>query len=462
MPMNRYTRGEDASHLGDVPSLDTEFTQCGLLPTVRARNWSGPRRWWGGALDVEGLAIASTELCAAAVNQLTGSQDLFAIEARRAAAAFASTEHLRVAGQQMSPFGAYSGFFQTRDGWIRTHANYVHHRQALLQALRLERPELFAESLLDVDAGEIAELITGFGGIAAKVRTRAQWQATTMGQAAAAEPWVKFVMSDVSRGRLWQYPQDVIEPLRGLRVVDFTRVIAGPTSSRTLAMLGADVLRIDPPHMPELQGQYIETGFGKRSAEMDLRDQRQLNTLHDLLSEADAVLLGYRPGALAALGLQTQQLRERYPNLIIVELRAWGDTGPYANRRGFDSIVQAACGIADEYRDAKGKPGALPVQALDHATGYAMAAAVMSLAHARRSLGQTGHAKFSLVRTATALLDQSLPTTDAEPLGRPALRKIDSTFGELVYAPPPLLRGGLALDYAGPPTPYGVDEPVWR
>ncbi|PCC27166.1 hypothetical protein CIK76_18255 [Glutamicibacter sp. BW80] len=450
------------SQLRGVPSLDAEFAQCGLLPALRAKNWSGPRRWWGGPLDVEGLTIASTELCAAAVNQLTGSQDLFTIDARRAAAAFASTKHLRIAGQRRDAFDACSGFYQTSDGWIRTHANYPHHRRALLQALRIDRPERLAESLLMVEAGDVVELITACGGIAAEVRTRAQWQATAMGQAAAAGPWVEFAMSEVSQGRLWKYSQDLVKPLRGLRVLDFTRVIAGPTSSRTLAMLGADVLRVDPPQMPELQGQYIETGFGKRSTEIDLRDLRQANTVHELLSEADVVLLGYRPGALAAHELRTQQLRERYPNLIIVELCAWGDTGPYAKRRGFDSIVQAACGIADIYRDAEGRPGALPVQALDHATGYGMAAAVVSLAAARRTQGMTGHARFSLVRTATALLEQPLPTADIEPLGQPAVRKINSTFGELTYAPPALSCGGLALDYAGPPAPYGTDEPVWR
>ena len=120
-------------------------------------------------------------------------------------------------------------------------------------------------------------------------------------------------------------------------MLDLTRVIAGPVAGRTLAALGAEVLRIDPPALPELPEAHLDTGPGKRSALLDLADAERREAL---LAGADVLLTGYRPGSLDRFGL------DRHPQLVHVSLSAWGTAGPWAGRRGFDSLVQVASGIA--------------------------------------------------------------------------------------------------------------------
>ncbi|HAY43034.1 MAG TPA: hypothetical protein DCY59_05565 [Micrococcaceae bacterium] len=455
-PPHRFTEGPR-----QLPRLDMDFVDADLVDGLRAHHWDGPRRWWGGPLDVEGLALAATELCVAAINKLVNVEGKYSVDAHRVAHVFASSEHLSVDGRQVPSFGVNSRFFRTRDGWIRTHANYGHHQRALHQALHFETTEELSQYLLTRPAEDAAADITGSGGIATRVRSSEQWNNTDMGKSASRGPWADFTMSEVTRGRLWTYSEDPVQPLRGLRVLDFTRVIAGPTASRTLALWGAEVLRIDPPHMPELTGQFIATGFGKKSIEADLREVYQLREVHDLLAGADAVLLGYRPGALDAFGLSPHLLREKYPNLIIGELCAWGYDGPYAFNRGFDSIVQAASGIAEIYRDVSGEPGALPVQALDHSVGYGLAAAIIALADARRIQRRTGHVRFSLARTAASLLDLPVTKAPLEPLRKPILRTMRSTFGALSYVPPPFGVSGIAMDYLSPPPACGASAPGW-
>ncbi|HBV08731.1 CoA transferase [Glutamicibacter bergerei] len=461
MPPKRFPTHQFTEGSGRLPRLDTDFVHEGLVDGQRAQHWQGPRRWWGGPLDVEGLALAATELCVAAINKLIDVEGMYSVDAHGVAQVFASSEHLSVDGRQIPSFGVNSRFFRTRDGWIRTHANYEHHQRALHRAINFEPSENLSKYLLTRSAEDAAADITEHGGIAASVRSRVQWNNTEMGKCASRGPWADFTMSEVTQGRLWTYSDDPVKPLRGLRVLDFTRVIAGPTASRTLAMWGAEVLRVDPPHMPELSGQYIVTGFGKKSIEADLREAHQLSEVHNLLAGADVVLLGYRPRALEPFGLNAHLLREKYPNLIIGELCAWGYEGPYAFNRGFDSIVQAASGIAEIYQDVRGEPGALPVQALDHSVGYGLAAAIIALADARRVQRRTGHVRFSLARTAASLLDLPVTKAPLEPLRKPILRTMSSTFGTLSYVPPPFRALGTAMDYLSPPPAYGANAPVW-
>lgn len=449
------------SEAAALPELDADFVKHQLLPVGDGQNWSGARRWWGGVLDVEGLALAATSLCARAINHLVGSANAASVTAPVVAAAFDSSALLRVAGEVGAGFAKYSGFFRTRDGWIRTHANYPHHERALLDALKLQNAEQIPEALRELDALDAESVLSAAGAIAAAVRTREQWLATEAGSAACTGDWASFELGEAVVDRTWHYSSTAHRPLVGLRVLDFTRVIAGPTASRTLAAWGADVLRVDPPQMPELLGQYIDTGFGKRSTLLNLREREHAKAAHRLAAEADVILLGYRPGALGSLGFSAQELRERYPHLVILELNAWGAQGPWGQRRGFDSIVQAASGISHLYRTAQGAPGALPVQALDHATGYGVAAAAVALVRQRAINGQAGIARFSLARTATELIDQPVPVVLPKTLEAPRLRTISSVYGTLRYATPPFNMYGEPLDYVGPPPAYGKNEPGW-
>ena len=371
---------------------------------------AGPRRFWEGPLDVESLAVASVREAARAATALAarrGRPVALTVDSRDVAAAFDSFGHLRVDGRALVAWAPLSGFLPAADGWVRVHANYPHHRLGLLAALDVGgdddesvRP-LVADAVAALPARAVEARVRAHGGVAAALRTAEEWRAHEHGRVATAGPLVEVVaVTDASR----PLPGYDGLPMAGLRVLDLTRVIAGPTATRVLAALGADVLRVDPPGSPELLDQHLDTGFAKRSAVADLADPAARATLEELLGVADVVVTGYRPGALARFGLDGAALLERHPTLVVAELSAWGATGPWAHERGFDSIVQAATGIGHRYgRTRPGAPGewapgALPVQALDHASGYLLAATAMRLLERRNRGG--AFARISLARVA--------------------------------------------------------------
>jgi crotonobetainyl-CoA:carnitine CoA-transferase CaiB-like acyl-CoA transferase len=308
-------------------------------------------------------------------------------------AAFESERRLRAPGLEgVSAFAELSRFAQTADGWIRLHANYPHHRAALLDVLG-ERDPLGAAR--EREALELEAAIIGAGGCAAAVRTAEEWAASAQGQAVSLEP------IRVVEGAVRPLPAAGGPPAAGVRVLDLTRVIAGPVGTRYLGALGAEVLRIDPPAIPELPLQVADGVVGKTLVERDLRAEPMRASE---LEGFDVVVHGYRPGALAAFGIAGDALAERHPHVTVIQLSAWGTRGPWGSRRGFDSLVQAATGIADALRAADGAPGALPVQALDHATGYRIAAAALR-GLARRARGEGAeHQHLALAQTAADLM----------------------------------------------------------
>lgn len=435
------------------------------------------RRWWAGPLDVEGLALHSVAAAADALNQYCGTPGRFTASPELTAPAFDSSGHLRIDGRVLQGFAPMSGFRRTRDGWVRLHANYPHHRQRLMSALGAVSSEEVDDALRNMGSLEAEAAIQAQGGVAAAVRTRDEWLATDMGRAAASGPWIRFEGAgglplaeapgavEPVRQAASQTGGDPRRPLAGVRILDLTRVIAGPVSTRLLAALGADVLRIDPPSLPELPDQFVDTAFGKRSAVADLGLPGNQAALSILLARADVVITGYRRGSLHRFGLDPASLLAARPELAVVTLNSWGNEGPWADRRGFDSIVQAAGGIAHLYGttgdDGGWRPGALPVQALDHATGYGAAAAALTLLTRRRLDGTGGVARMSLARTAEELF--SLPPNRDEPRDLPApdYRTTASSHGELRYVRPPLLLDGGPLDYSVPPPPYGSSDLVW-
>ncbi len=445
----------------------------GLDPVAR----SGPRRWWAGPLDVEGLAVGSVRLAltaAQALGRLRGWVGALSTSGDLVGSSFDSIRQLRVDGRQPEGFAPLSGYYPTRDGWVRLHGNYPHHAAAIEATVGTADPDGVAERLRERGAEEVEAAIRAAGGAAAMCRSPGQWRDTPMAAAVAGEPWIRYDVGDGTGRR--ELPTASRLPLEGLRVLDLTRVIAGPTGGRLLAQLGADVLRLDPPHRPELLDQHLDTGFGKRSAYADLRDPAVRDRIHRLLGSADVLLTGYRPGALRTFGLAQDQVRARHPHAVMVSLSAWGWSGPWAGQRGFDSLVQAATGIGDRYANSTGtatggtspagvgagasrRPGALPVQALDHATGYGMAAAACVLL-ANRPRAGGGAARLSLARTAQLLMD--LPPVDApaEQI-HPERCAVDSPHGRLEHVPGPVLLDGATLSYPGAPDRYGTAELTW-
>ncbi|WP_406728226.1 CoA transferase [Streptomyces sp. GD-15H] len=388
------------------------------------------------------------------------------------AAAFVSERHLLVDGRAPVAFAPLSRFWRTADGWVRTHANYPHHRARLLAALGTpEDAQAVAAALAERSAVEVEEAVYAAGGLAAALRTPAQWAAHGQAAAVAERPLVE-------RGRLDAAPARVLTPVgrgpllpaAGLRVLDLTRVVAGPVATRTLALLGADVLRLDSPRLPELPDQHVDTGFGKRSALLDLTADRDV--FEELLATADVVVTGYRPGSLDRLGLSPEALAERRPGVVVAQLSAWGAYGPWGDRRGFDSLVQVATGIAASEGSAE-RPGALPAQALDHGTGYLLAAAVLRALTEQADEGGSRFVGLALARTAGWLREGAAhtpaPTGGAAAAPAPVaggsagawLTEADSVQGRLRYARPPVSFAGGPRDWTRPPGPWGADTARW-
>ncbi|MFE5556260.1 CoA transferase [Streptomyces sp. NPDC056544] len=432
--------------LGGAPELVGRVRYCGVGDLTE------------GPLPVAELARATVGACGLAAAELAavraggGAADAapLVVDEGAVATAFVSERHLRVEGRAPVTFAPLSGFWRTADGWVRTHANYPHHEAALVRALQLPSatPEALRAATLGRTAVEVQELAYGEGGLAVAV-------AREYGD---PQPLMEPVRESGARGRaLGAAPAG--RPATGVRVLDLTRVIAGPVATRTLGLLGADVLRIDPPGLPEADDAYADTGFGKRSALLDLAGAGDRAVFEGLLAEADVVVTGYRPGALEQYGFGARELLERWPGLVVAELCAWGwrARGPWAGRRGFDSLVQAGYGIAAACAGPGGEPGVLPAQALDHGTGYLMAAGVL------RALAEGGGRglRFSLAGTGSWLvrgLSRAGAGGGAGASGdaaEPWLRVTPSGYGVLRHAASPFGEWG-----AGP-CRWGTDQAVW-
>ena len=348
---------------------------------------------------------------------------------------------------------------------MRTHANYPWHRRALLAALGTsDDPDQLAAAIGALPAEEVEERVYAAGGIAAAVRSPDTWQAHPQSRALASEPLIgQHQMGDAAPRR--RSPSRL--PMTGVRVLDFTRVIAGPVCTRFLAALGAEVLRLDPPgHGDMASGTVADTLLGKRSAFLDLASADAPGSLEELLDRADVVVCGYRPGALDRFGLDPPSLIQRHPGLVAVYLAAWGHSGPWAGRRGFDSVVQAPTGIAAGQSGDGVEPGALPCQLLDHGTGYLAAAAAVDGIRRQSTEGGSHLRRLSLARTARWLTSQGtrpLPATaassgDDRP---PWLVTLDGAGGPVTAVAPPGTLGGRPLRWPLPLSGYGTDPPAW-
>lgn len=407
------------------------------------------------------MPCTSAMVAAAAASALAVSALHAARTGRPPAPVVVDAEHVAVAARSEryavlegttppeSLFTPLSRFWRTRDGWLRLHTNYPWHRDRALGVLGCDdQLEAVAGAVAARSGEELEEALAAAGALGFAVRTREQWAAHPQGRAVAALPLATSWSSNGSPRQLAPAPAGAA-PLHGVRVLDLTRVIAGPVATRTLAAWGADVLRVDSPRLPEIPAQALDTLPGKRSTLLDLAVTADRARFEELLGLADVVVHGYRPDALDGFGLSSAELAERHPHLSVVQLSAWGPDGPWAERRGFDSLVQCTTGIAQaEGRD--GRPGALPAQVLDHATGYlAAAAAVLSLAAVVRG-GPARHAQLSLAQTARWL-------QDGGPVDRRPERPVDPA-PYLTTVPGPSGR----VRVVAPPGVVGSLRPGWR
>jgi crotonobetainyl-CoA:carnitine CoA-transferase CaiB-like acyl-CoA transferase len=447
------------------------WAALGADPSLLDRvSYGGPSGGLPARLPVMELARATVAVCSLAAAELTSLRTgrpvpRVRVDDESVATAFLSDRLVRVDGQARPTFAPLSRFWRAADGWVRTHANYPHHRARLLAALGV--PVDAGEEAVDAVAGAIAgrtaleveETVYAAGGLAVAARSPAEWAKSEQGVLVAGQPLLTTARVDDAPHRVLG---GAALPCAGLRVLDLTRVLAGPVATRTLALLGADVLRIDAPQLPESQESHNDTGMGKRSTTLDLGDTTGRRAFEELLDEAHVVVTGYRPGALDRFGLTPEALAGRRPGLVIAQLSAWGRYGPWHERRGFDSLVQAATGIA-ELEGSPDSPGALPAQALDHGTGYLLAAGVLRALTERHRTGGTRLVRLALTQTAHWLVHGLAPAPgedDSFDAGR-RLTETDSPMGRLRHALPPVSYEGGPVTWAHPPGLWGTDAPVW-
>ena len=426
-----------------------------------------------GALDsafavteMAAVSIAAAGLAVAAlVEQQAGQCCRVQVDRRLSAFWFAGS--LRPTGWKVPPlWDPVAGDYQTRDGWIRLHTNAPHHR-AVAEAVigpAADR-EAMARHVLNWSAQELETAIVESGGCAAQMRSWQEWCDHPQGRAVNAEPLVRWERFAADGARFWT--GTVERPLAGVKVLDLTRILAGPIATRLLAGFGADVLRIDPPGWEE-PGVVAEVTLGKRCARLNLRDTGDRALFERLLADADILVHGYRADALERLGYGDEQRRALNPALVDISLNAYGWSGPWQRRRGFDSLVQMSTGIAREgmrWQQAS-RPVPLPVQALDHATGYLMAAAATRGLSDRLATGRGSDARLSLARTAKWLEQQG--TLSAElPLLAETADDLDpwpeeTPWGLARRLKAPLRVVGAPLKWDRPASRLGACEAVWR
>ena len=366
--------------------------------------------------------------------------------------------------QLPSPWDPIAGDYQGSNGWIRLHTNAPHHRKAALEVLQCEAArENVARAVVSWDIHALEAAIVDKGGCAAAMRSLSDWASHPQGLAVRQQPLVAFQPHGPAKTHWRPSPS---RPLAGLKVLDLTRVLAGPIATRWLAGYGADVLRVDPPHWDE--GAVIpEVTPGKRCIRLDLTDAADRQTFETLLAGADVLVHGYRAGALEHLGYGEAMRRQICPALIDVSLNAYGWSGPWQDRRGFDSLMQMSTGIADAGMAAAHapQPKPLPVQALDHGTGYLMAAAVVRGLHALIYENRACSARLSLARTAAFLIDcprqaNASPWSALGPADVAA--PVETTFwGKAQRLHPPAIIGSAPMAWDRPAGPLGTGAPHW-
>ena len=414
--------------------------------------------------------VAATAMAAAQIWQLrSGQSQGIAVEMRHAVVECRSERYLRVDGKPPPPaWDAIAGVYKTRDArFVRLHTNFSHHRDAVCQVLNCkpERDDVQA-ALLQWDAEAFETAAYAAGGVVAMMRSREEWLALPHATALAALPLVSIERIGDAAPKPWPKGD---RPLAGLRVLDLSRVIAGPVAGRTLAVHGADVLLISGPDLPAIPWLTIDTGRGKLTSLVELGSEQGRANLRDLLATADIFSQGYRPRALASLGFSPKHAADINPGIVYVSLSAYGHAGPWAERRGFDSLVQTATGFNHAEGLAAGidVPKELPAQMLDHATGYLMAFGAM-MAKARQAReGGSWHVQVSLARTGQWLWNlgrvaDGFATADLKgDAVTPFIEEVSSGFGPLRS-----VRHSAALSktpalWARPAMPLGSHPPQW-
>ena len=404
----------------------------------------------------------------------TGHRQEVAVDTRQATASLRSGRYMQMDGAAVSTErNQVMGVYPAKNGsWSYLHCNFPNHRAAALSVLGVpEDREEVRKAVAGWDALELEEAIVAANGAGGMVRTMDDWAQHPQAAAIASLPLMEIIKIGDSP------PEKLPEgdrPLSGIRVLDLTRVLAGPTCARTLAEHGADVLKITGPHLPNIGYQEYDTGHGKLSAHLDLREQKDLETLRGLVRETDVFSQGYRPGTLGKRGLSPEALAQLRPGIVYVSLSAFSHVGPWASRRGFDTVVQTVSGITSRQGDlfpgAEPGPQFYPVSAIDYLTGYLMAFGALVALERRTREGGSWLVRISLAQVGRWLVGRGqVPDSDLKDVpGEFTAAELDrwsmetnTPAGRLRHLGPVLSLSETPPHWARPSVPLGYNEPVW-
>jgi crotonobetainyl-CoA:carnitine CoA-transferase CaiB-like acyl-CoA transferase len=425
--------------------------------------------------ETSSACLAAIGLAVSDLWQLrTGRKQDVAVDVRRAAASLRSGHYLKMEKAEVShERNSVMGMYPAKDGhWSYIHANFPNHRAAALKVLGVpEDKQAVREAVAKWNALELEEAIIAAKGAGGMVRSMAEWAKHPQAAAIASLPLFEIV-------KIGDAPAETLpagdRPLSGIRVLDLTRVLAGPSSARTLAEHGADVLKITAAHLPNLGYQEFDTGHGKLSAQLDLRDAKQLATLKDLVRETDVFIQGYRPGTLSDRGLSPEELATLRPGLVYVSLCAFSHVGPWASRRGFDTVVQNVSGITTRqgqlFPGKEPGPQFYPVSTIDYLTGYLMAFGALVALKRRATEGGSWLVRISLAQSGrwlvgrgevpeTQLKDIPAEFTPAE-IEKWSMESV-TPAGRLRHLAPTLQLSETMPYWARPTVPLGHHQPVW-
>ncbi len=416
------------------------------------------------------VSIAAAGLAAAEIWRVrSGHAQDVTVDMRHAVVECRSERYLRCDRNPPPPaWDAIAGVYKTDDGrFVRLHTNFPHHRDAVCKVLSCTAEREAVQAALMQWKGEDFEAaVYAAGGVVALMRSHDEWMALPQSQAIAELPLVEISKIGDAAPKPWPSGD---RPLSGLRVLDLSRIIAGPVAGRTLAAHGADVMLVSSPSLPAIPWLTIDTGRGKRSCFADLDTEQGRETLRGLLADADIFSQGYRPQSLAMRGVAPEDAARLSPGIVYVSLSAYSRSGDWAQRRGFDSLVQCATGFNHAEGQAAGVDGPkeLPAQMLDHATGYLMAFGAMMAKLRQACEGGSWHVQVSLARTGKWLwdmgrLENGLNTPDiAGDAVASYVEDMPSGFGVLSAVRHAAVLGGTPAYWARPAVPLGTNPPVW-